>query len=128
MLVFIFVFPTQQDLWRHNNPSEPQESEEGDGVRTNACILVSLCSVRGFCVKCMFEECAWKQSWVCTENQAVKAPMNTQSSSVLCHICGLSGSCDASRKAVYLAANVPAQRRTNAPPCSYFPVLNAEVL
>lgn len=25
MLVFIFVFPTQQDLWRHNNPSEPWE-------------------------------------------------------------------------------------------------------
>lgn len=67
MLVFIFVFPTQQDLWRHNNPSEPQERRGRQSP--HKCMYFSEPVQRAWILREVYVclRSAWRQSWVCTK-------------------------------------------------------------
>lgn len=47
-----------------------ERSAGGGRVRTNVAILGRVCSVRGFCVKCVFEECVETKLGLCWEDES----------------------------------------------------------
>lgn len=74
MSVFIFVVPTQQDLWKHNKPSEPRESGGwgsgwgGAESHKHGYFWGESVPVRGFAVRCVcvFEECVETELGLCS--------------------------------------------------------------